>query len=217
VSAPVHALHVFDLDGTLLHGTTANLEIARARGDLEILHAMEAAFADGTMTTHQFSAELHRLWHDLTADDVARIVAASPWMDGIADVCADIAGRGERSMLITMSPNFFAESVLAHGIDVVHSAQFPPLPFAVALDLAGVLEPDDKVRLVQAELAATGLTARDCVAYGDSRSDEPLFRALEHTVGVNPAPALAELAAASYVGTDLREAYRLGRQLLNDR
>jgi phosphoserine phosphatase len=33
---------------------------------------------------------------------------------------------------------------------------------------------------------------------------------------VNPSPAVAELASASYVGTDLREAYSIGRGLLSD-
>ena len=209
------ALHVLDLDGTLLHGTTANLEIARARGDLEVLLAMEAAFAAGEMTTHTFSAELRRIWHDLTAAEVAEIVGTSPWIDGIAEVCADIAQRGERSMLITMSPNFFADAVLTHGVDVVHAAQFPPLPFALELDPAGVLQPEDKVRLVTEELAALGLGTGSCVAYGDSLSDEPLFRVLEHTVGVNATPALAAIASVNYVGRDLRAAYGLGRELLD--
>lgn len=209
------ALHVLDLDGTLLHGTTSNLEIARARGDLEVLLAMEAAFAAGTMTTREFSAELHRLWHDLTAAEVAEIVTASPWLEGIAEVCADIAERGERSMLITMSPNFFAESALTFGVDVVHASVFPPLPFTLAFDPEGTLQPEDKVRLVEAELAAAGLSTRACVAYGDSRSDVPLFQRLEHTVGVNPDATLAAIAATTYRGTDLREAYALGRALLD--
>lgn len=209
------ALHVLDLDGTLLHGTTANLEIARARGDLDVLLGMEAAFAAGAMTTHEFSVELRRIWHDLTAAEVADIVATSPWLEGITEVCDDIRERGERTMLITMSPNFFADAVLGHGVDVVHAARFPPLPFTLDLDPAGILTPADKVRLVAEELAALGLDTRACVAYGDSLSDEPLFRLLQHTVGVNPSPALAELAATTYVGTDLREAYRLGRELLS--
>ncbi|MET3961186.1 phosphoserine phosphatase [Marmoricola sp. OAE513] len=210
------ALHVLDLDGTLLHGTTANLEVARARGDLEVLLAMEAAFADGTMSTKEFSTELHRIWHDLTADEVAEIVAQSPWIDGIAEVCADIADRGEQSMLITMSPNFFAEAVLAHGVGTVHASHFPPLPFTEAFDPELTLVPEDKVRLVTAALDAAGLGTRSCVAYGDSLSDEPLFRVLENTVAVNPSPALAGIAAEVYRGRDLREAYALGRRLLAD-
>lgn len=209
------ALHVLDLDGTVLHGTTANLEIARARGDTDVLLAMEAAFAAGRMTTGAFSAELHRMWSDLTTDEVAGIVAASPWIDGLAEVCDDIAARGERSVLITMSPAFFAEAVLDHGVHVVHASRFPPLPFTEPLDPAGVLVPEDKVRLVTAELAAAGLGVERCVAYGDSLSDEPLFRVLDHTVGVNPSPALAAIAAATYVGRDLRVAYEIGRSLLD--
>ncbi|MFL6156887.1 MAG: HAD family hydrolase [Marmoricola sp.] len=208
------ALHVLDLDGTLLHGTTANLEIARARDDTAALVAMEEAFAAGTMTTREFSAELYRMWHDLTPAEVAEVVAASPWIDGIAEVCADIADRGEHSVLITMSPDFFAESVLDHGVHVVHASRFPPLPFALPFDPGGTLVPEDKVRLVHAELADLGLDPRSCVAYGDSVSDLPLFETLDLTVGVNPTPALAAIATATYVGRDLRGAYALGRALL---
>ena len=58
------------------------------------------------------------------------------------------------------------------------------------------------------------MSAHECVAYGDSSSDLGLFATLPHTVGVNPTPELGALAAARYVGTDIREAYALGRQLI---
>ena len=55
-------LHIFDMDGTLLTGTTANLEIARHLGTLPELHDLEARFAAGTLDTRGLSAEIHRLW-----------------------------------------------------------------------------------------------------------------------------------------------------------
>ncbi|MFL6105363.1 MAG: haloacid dehalogenase-like hydrolase, partial [Marmoricola sp.] len=90
----------------------------------------------------------------------------------------------------------------------------PPQPFALPFDPGGTLVPEDKVRLVHAELADLGLDPRSSVAYGDSVSDLPLFQTLDLTVGVNPTPALAAIATATYVGRDLREAYALGRALL---
>ena len=46
-------LHVFDMDGTLLHGTTAGVEIARRLGCLPDLLDLEASFAAGTMDTKE--------------------------------------------------------------------------------------------------------------------------------------------------------------------
>lgn len=209
------ALHVFDLDGTLLLGSTVSLELARLRGELGVLEDLEVRFGTGGLDTRGFAQELRRLWHDLTEDAVAAALDQASWIDGITEVCDDIAARGERSMLITMSPDFFTDRLRHHGFDVVHASTFPPLPFAVDLDPAGVLVPEDKVRLVEAELAASGLTEDACVAYGDSLSDEPLFRRLSRTVAVNGSPELAGIAAATYAGDDLRPAYALGRGLLD--
>jgi len=120
-------------------------------------------------------------------------------------------------MLITMSPDFFARHLLAFGIDVVAASRFPALPFSHALDPAGILEPADKVRLAEEQRIAHGLTTRDCVAYGDSMSDLPLFRVLENTVAVNADESLEQAAAVTYRGGDLREAYAMARELLDRR
>jgi phosphoserine phosphatase len=209
------ALHVFDMDGTLLRGTTAPIEISRRIGRLEPLAELERGFAAEEVTAAEFAIEMRALWEDLTAELVIQIVADAPWIEGIEDVCADIAHRGERSILITMSPNFFADHLGDRGLDVVHASRFPPLPFAAPIDPAGILNPADKVRLAEAERTAHGLPRSACVAYGDSMSDIPLFRVLENTVAVNADAALEGAARVAYRGEDLREAYAQGRALLD--
>jgi phosphoserine phosphatase len=209
------ALHVFDMDGTLLRGTTASLEIARRLDHVEALEDLERRFASGTTSAPEFAVEVRELWVDLDPDLVADVVSAAPWIEGIDEVCADIAGRGESSMLITMSPDFFADHLTRHGIDVIHASAFPPLPFEAPVDPSAILGPTDKVRLTEAERAARDLPLGACVAYGDSTSDEPLFAHLERTVAVNASPALESVARVAYRGHDLREAYALGRSLLD--
>jgi phosphoserine phosphatase len=209
------ALHVFDMDGTLLRGTTAPIEISRRIGRLEPLAELERGFATEEITATEFAVEMRALWQDLTAELVAEIVADAPWIDGIEDVCHDIAQRGERSMLITMSPSFFAQHLGDRGIDIVRASQFPPLPFAAPIDPTGILNPADKVRLAEAERAAHGLPRSACVAYGDSMSDIPLFAVLQNTVAVNADAALESAARVAYRGQDLREAYAHGRALLD--
>ncbi|GAA1800082.1 HAD-IB family phosphatase [Actinomadura chokoriensis] len=206
-------LHIFDMDGTLLAGTTANLEIARHLGTLPELRELEARFAAGTLDTRGFSTEIHRLWRHLTPDIVATAYTAATWLTGIADVCADIRARGEHSAVITMSPDFFARHLLDLGFDDVIASRFPPMPFTGTLDPAGILTPADKVGIADRLRARHGLAPAQCTAYGDSMSDAPLFRHLANTVAVNADHHLADIAALDYRGTDLSEAYALARTL----
>ncbi|MFC6987441.1 hypothetical protein [Streptomyces cirratus] len=73
-------LHVFDLDGTLLRGTTASLEIARRLDCLPELRLLEEKFAAGALDTRGFAAEVCRLWADLTPGAVADAFATAPWI-----------------------------------------------------------------------------------------------------------------------------------------
>lgn len=209
------ALHVFDMDGTLLRSTTANLQISRRLGRLAAMQDLEDRFAAREMAEPAFADELHALWHDLTPELVAEVVADAPWIEGIEDVCTDIAARGETSMLITMSPEFFARHLHRRGVEIVRGSVYPPLPFSGPVRHEGLLTPADKVRLAEAERRRRNLPPEACVAYGDSTSDGPLFDALPHTVAVNADTRIAATATVAYRGEDLREAYARGRALLD--
>lgn len=202
------------MDGTLLKGTTASLQIARHLGCAAELAGLEARFAAGEIDTRGFAAAIYALWQSLTRQAVTEVFDASPWLGGIPEVCADIRRRGERSVVITMSPDFFARNLLELGFDAVLASRFPALPFREPPDPAGILTPSDKVRIVDELRTSHGLPRSQCVAYGDSMSDAPLFRWLANTVAVNADHHLAGLAAASYRGDDLAGAYALGRGLL---
>jgi phosphoserine phosphatase len=207
--------HIFDMDGTLLRGSTASLEIARRLGCLPELRRLEAAFASGTVDTRGFAAEVCRLWQELTPGLVEEVFARAPWIGGIADVLADIRRRGERSVVVTMSPDFFASRLTALGADEVVASGFPPLPFRAAPDPARILTPADKITVADRVRAAAGLDRESCVAYGDSGSDIPLFRELRHTMAVNADDALRSLARYHYDGDDLRVAYQIARDAIS--
>ncbi|MET9504240.1 HAD-IB family phosphatase [Streptomyces sp. NPDC006622] len=204
-------LHVFDMDGTLLRGTTASLEIARRLGCLPDLIRLETEFATGTVDTRAFAARICLLWRELTYDVVADVFARAPWIGGLAEVFEDIRRRGERSIVVTMSPDFFADGLRAFGADDVVASRFPALPLRTGPDPEAILTPADKVTIVHRARAALGLHQDRCVAYGDSASDLPLFRELTHTVAVNADRTLGGLARHRYDGDDLRVAYRIAR------
>ena len=203
-------LHIFDMDGTLLRGS-ACLDISRHVGEIDAVNDIEERWSRGEVGHVAFYELCLPLWAGLTDADVEHVFEHTEWIDGIADVWADIARRREFSAVITLSPQFFAERLLRWGLGTAHGAEVhagvQPVP-----DL--VLTPASKVTLAEQLLVTYGLTDEDCVAYGDSASDVPLFERLPHTVAINGSASVRAVAAASYDGWDLREAYAAGRALI---
>lgn len=208
------ALHVFDLDGTLLRGTTASLQLAAHLGVRDALVEVEEEFAAGRIDTPGFARRSAALWSALLPAAVAEVFADGPWLTGIREVMSDIAERAERAIVITMSPDFYARHLVEFGVHEVFASRFPPLPVDLAPDPGGILSPEDKPRIVEEVRTRERIGADRCLAYGDSGSDIPLFRSLGRTVAVNATPALQELAAVRWRGTDLCEAYRHARRSL---
>lgn len=207
---------MFDLDGTLLRGSSASLEIARANALEARLEAAEKTFADGLTTERDFARLIWPLFSGLHPDDVRRAFDAAPWIEDIDRTLAAIHQGGGRAMVVTLSPGFFADLLLDVGFDVVAASSFPSLggaPAEVLEDVSGILMAADKVYAVDDEVRRLGLSRDQCIAYGDSLSDQPLFATLRRTVAVNATPALRAIAAITYDGDSLLEAWTRGRDL----
>ncbi|WKX71534.1 HAD family phosphatase [Streptomyces sp. XD-27] len=202
-------LHLFDLDGTLIHGSAAAVEISRQLGVEREIAELERLFAGGGLYPSQFAIRACELWADLTDAQVAAAFEQAPWLAGIREVWADIRERGERCAVISLSPGFFVERLLDWGADAAHGSRWPSVPFREPVDPAGILDPAAKVRIADELCATFGLTRDDCVAYGDSMSDAELFAALPMSVAVNADHHVRGIASFAYTGKDLREAYEL--------
>jgi phosphoserine phosphatase len=206
--------HVFDMDGTLLMGTTAPLLLAEALGATEDLHRLEAEFAAGTLTAVEFAHALHGRWGPVDAAVARAAFGAAPLIAGIPEVLGDLHERGEKACLITMSPAFFADQFLDFGFDAVFASRFPA-DLDTPLDEAAILNPRDKPRLAGAFCDEHGLRLAEAVAYGDSLSDVFLFEAVGLRVSVNGDHHLAQLADLAVSGPDLVAAYTAVRERLD--
>jgi phosphoserine phosphatase len=198
----------FDLDGTLLPGTTASLEIARATGTTAQLLDLERAFSAGQCTTHEFAHAIARLWSDASVMTIAKAFSDTPKMSNIEPTLQFVRDLGWRSCLITMSPMFFASECRAWGFDFIFGSQFEKRshPFVVGPPL-NILRPEDKVLIAEQLCVQLGATLESCCAFGDSLSDFYLFERVGFSVAVNGTAALREKASASYEGQDLLESF----------
>ncbi|MEY2244089.1 HAD family hydrolase [Streptomyces sp. BF23-18] len=202
-------LHLFDLDGTLLHGSTAPLEISRQLGLEAETIALEEAISEGRIGPPEYAAQVHALWTDLTEVQVAAAFDGAPWMSGIEDVWREIRRNGDYCAVVSLSPSFFVERLLSWGAHAAHGSHFPAVPFVEPLDPAGVLSSAAKVQIADLLCAEFGVSRAECVAYGDSGSDTDLFGVVPVSVAVNADRQLRSLATHSYVGRDLVAAYQL--------
>jgi phosphoserine phosphatase len=200
------------MDGTLLHGTTAPVLLAAALGQPEALAALEERFSAGAATTVQFARALHEMWGIVEPEVARRAFEAAPLLANVREVLADIRSRDERSCLITMSPDYFAEQFLDFGFDAVFASRFPRSADA-SLDESAILSPEDKPRLAERFCAEHGLALADAIAYGDSMSDVFLFDEVGVRVSVNGDHHIAERSDIAVEGTDLLLAYRAAREL----
>ena len=212
-SRPCH-LHVFDMDGTLLHGSTASVEIARTIGVSDALVELELAYSTGELDEASFARETWALFSHLPPAQVRQVFDDAPWLAGIAEAVHTLHEDGHAAIVITISPNYFADHLLDFGFDAVVASAHPPLGSGQAFeDTTGVLTSADKVTIVHEWLDRLDLSEDECTAYGDSGSDVPLFSSAARTVAVNATPQLQALASVSYQGYDLREAVAAGASI----
>ncbi|WP_432018957.1 HAD family hydrolase [Streptomyces sp. 1222.5] len=202
-------LHLFDLDGTLLHGTTAPVEISRQLGLEAETVALDRAIGAGLIGPREYAAQVYDLWAGLTEAHVTAAFDAAPWLTRIREVWAEIRSAGEYCAVVSLSPSFFVERLLEWGAHATHGSRFPAVPFTEPVDPAGALSAAAKVTIADRLCAEFGVARADCVAYGDSSSDKELFAVVPVSVAVNADGHLAGLATHSYIGRDLWDAYEL--------
>lgn len=202
-------LHIFDMDGTLLSGS-ACLHISEHLGKLQEVLLIEEAWSRGEVGHVEFYELCLPLWSELDPAAIATVFSRVPWLDHVERVFRDIAARGEKSAVITLSPDFFVSGLLDWGLTTAHGAV---VAGGARPDPEQVLTPQSKVRLAVELMSKYGLQPSDCIAYGDSASDIPLFEFLPKTIAINGSDRLKKIAAKTYDGNDLWEAYRVGRDL----
>ena len=209
-------LHLFDLDGTLMYGSAAPVEISRQLGLIDEVAVIEQGFSRGELTPHQVAEGLRDLWSELTDAHVQAAFEGAPWLAGIRDVWAEIREVGDYCAVVSLSPDFFVNRLLEWGAHDARGSRFPEVPFRRPVDPAGILSPAAKVKIAEELCTRFRVTTADCIAYGDSLSDADLFAAVPLSVAVNGDRHVSSLASCAYRGRDLREAYELAGNHVRD-
>ncbi|MFE5682181.1 HAD family hydrolase [Streptomyces sp. NPDC056512] len=204
-------LHLFDLDGTLLHGTSAPVEISRQLGLEAEAAALDREIGAQRIGPPEYARRVHALWERLTPEHVTAAFEGAPWLTGIRETWAEIRARGEYCAVVSLSPSFFVERLTGWGAHAAYGSRFPAVPFTEPVDPSGVLSAAAKVKIADRLCEQFGVSRAECLAYGDSLSDVELFGVVPVSIAINADRHVAALATHSYAGRDLWEAYELVR------
>lgn len=190
-------LAIFDMDGTLIPGTTAAQEIAKTSDTLKEIQALESSYSRGEIDSMQFSHRANEYWHQSGPQLYQQAWEASPKLENISSTLASLRSNGFITCLITMAPIEFARCF--QEFDYVYGSNYGKR----------IINPEDKPNIALNLQRKYQIDLENTFAFGDSHSDIPLFSILTNTLAVNGSPELQELAKAAYVGNDLREATEL--------
>ncbi len=197
---------VFDLDGTLLRGTTVSLLLAQWLGREEEIAELERAFH-----AHEISnsvvADASAAWFaGQSTADVWHVLSDGPWIDGMAETLQALTAADVSLLLGTITWSFAAEMLRdRHGFVAVSGTEMPVADGILSGVVSRYFDEHDKLRFVEAWCAEHGYSMSQVAAVGDSRSDVPLFRQVGLSIALNATPDARDAAMHALDTDDLRD------------
>ena len=198
----VYPVVAFDLDGTLLRGTSVSLLLAQWLGQANEIMELERAF------------HAHEISNSVVADtsagwlagqrtaDICAVLAEGAWIDGMAETFRALAAVGVKLLLGTVTWRFAAEMLQErYGFAAVSGTEMHVGDGVLSGIVTRYFDEHDKVRFVEEWCARNGYSMSQVAAVGDSRSDVPLFESAGMSIALNATPD-ARTAATHVLNTD---------------
>ena len=201
---------VFDLDGTLLRGSTVSLLLARWVGREEEMDELERAF-HGHEISNRVVADTSAGWlTGRSVDEAWGVLRSGLWIEGIAETVGALGAAGVSLLLGTITWSFAAEMLREScGFDAVSGTEMPVNDGVLSGMVSRYFDEHDKVSFVEEWCIQNGYSMSQVAAIGDSRSDVPLFRRVGLSIALNATPDARSAATQILDTEDLRDVLAL--------
>lgn len=210
------AVVAFDMDGTLIRGTTACLHLAGWIGHTEVIGDLERRYIAGEIDNAAVADGDAIHYAGLTIEDIAVRMGSVPCIDGIEQGIRLLDERGVVPVIATVSWDFAARCLAdRYGFAAVSGVQMEQRGGRLTGRVAAHFERADKVAFVREVCARHGVTMDSVVAIGDGHSDLPLFEAAGFSVALNASEAARRAATVAVDSDTLLDALRAVPNLID--
>jgi phosphoserine phosphatase len=195
----------FDVDGTLVPGTSSSVFLAGFLGHRVDLARAEDAYASGELDNRQVSDLDAEAWAGVTEEEVSGRLDGLPLVSGITET-VDWCGRnGLVPMLATLAWSPVGSYLTRRfGFRAFSGPRLEVVDHRFTGRVACHFDEYDKREFALARARELGLSPRSCGAVGDSRSDLPLFASVAVSVAFNATVGARAAATVAVDGDDLR-------------
>ncbi|MFJ6810098.1 HAD family hydrolase [Streptomyces anulatus] len=195
----------FDVDGTLVPGTSSSVFLAGFLGHRDELAKAEDAYASGALDNRQVS-ELDAVgWAGVPEDHVSGWLDGLPLVSGITETVTWCRQNGLVPMLATLSwspvGSYLTDRFGFHGFS---GPRLETTDGRFTGRVACHFDEYDKRDFALAQARELGQAPRSCAAVGDSRSDLPLFASVGLSVAFNASAGARADATVTVDDDDLR-------------
>ncbi|MFB8138640.1 HAD family hydrolase [Streptomyces parvus] len=207
MSSSDHAGAVFfDVDGTLVPGTSSSVFLAGFLGHRDELSLAEDAYASGDLDNRDVSELDAKGWAGASEDQVSGWLDGLPLVSGITETVDWCRRNGLVPVLATLA--WFPVGRYLTDRFGFHTFSGPRLEtdgdrFTGRVDRH--FDEYDKRDFALAQARELGVAPRACAAVGDSRSDLPLFASVALSVAFNASAGARAAATVTVDGGDLRD------------
>ncbi len=189
----------FDLDGTLVKGTSTGQHLAKKIGHAKEMEAIETLYRCGKASNADVAALDGKYYSGYTIADIHQFLEDIPTVEHIEETVEYLTTRGIPSLVCTLAWSFVAEYFAnRYGFS---GWSGPDL----RVDSAGVFTGEvlfdfhetDKPVFVNDYCKQKGVKMNEVFHVGDSRSDIPLFDAVGFSVAFNGDKPVKSIASTS--------------------
>lgn len=199
-------LACFDLDGTLVTGTSVSQHLADRLGQSEQMAALERRYAAGEISNSVVAEETATNYRGIPLEKVVAHLSDIPCIRGIDATLAVLGERQIESLLCTVTWNVAAEEFRRrHGFAAVSGTELELEGGIPTGSVRRHFDEWDKLDFVVSHCQAREIDLAHCIAIGDSRSDIPLFRAVGFSIALNATPQAREAASTTLDTEDLTD------------
>ena len=191
----------FDLDGTLIMGSTVLLHVGGHLGRRAEVESLVKGYESYKLSNYEVTVAAAEIFAGLERRSLLQFMDDVPRIGEIRHVVNALKSRGLRTLVATVSFDFAAEwFMLRYGFDS-HcgiSLEFDKDDRTTGRVLRHTSE-DDKADFVAQECRRWGYSIAQAFYVGDSRSDLSVFRSVGFAIALNASP---DARANAHVSVD---------------